>query len=82
MSSPKSSFIIVAPVSKARSRSVSFLLIPYVGASIILTFILPLILFIASADITCGSASPIINKDLLFLITYSNIPCIFLILSI
>ena len=29
ISSPKSSFIIVAPVSKARSRSVSFLLIPY-----------------------------------------------------
>ena len=81
ISSPKSSFIIVAPVNKARSSKVSLLLTPYIGASIILIFILPFILFIASADTTCCSASPIIRSGLLFFITYSNIDWIFLIFS-
>ena len=82
ISSPKSSFIIVAPVNIERSSNVSFLLIPYTGASITFTFILPLTLFIAKADNTCWLTSAIISKDLLFLITCSKTPCIFLMFSI
>ena len=77
ISSPKSSFIIVAPVNIERSSNVSFLLIPYTGASITFTFILPLTLFIAKADNTCWLTSAIISKDLLFLITCSKTFCIF-----
>ena len=80
-SSPRSSFITVAPVSRAKSDNISFLLIPYVGELITFTFILPLFLFIASADITAGSQSATISNALLFFITYSSTLCIFLILS-
>ena len=80
-SSPRSSFIIVAPVSKDKSSSSCFLFTPYVGASTTLTFILPFILFIARADKTPFSKSPIISKGLLFFITYSSTVCICLIVS-
>ena len=80
-SSPRSSFISVAPVNKAKSSKISFLLIPYIGALITFIFILPLALFIANADSTCCSKSPMINKGLLFFITNSNTDCICLIES-
>ena len=82
ISSPRSSLISVAPVTAHRSLSTSFLLIPYTGASIMLTFILPFVLFIASAETTCWSTSAMISKLLPFLIIYSKTDCIFLILGI
>ena len=82
ISSPKSSFTKVAPVTAHKSESTSFLLIPYTGASIILTFILPFFLFIAKAETTWGSTSAIIKRLLLLFITYSSIDCIFLTLGI
>ena len=52
-SSPNSSLITLAPVNKARSYIVSFLLVPKQGGSIILMLILPFTLFINNADFTC-----------------------------
>ena len=82
ISSPKSSLITLEPVRRAKSSNISFLFKPKVGASITFIFILPFVLFIAKADKTSGPISPIINKGLLFLITYSNTFCICLMLSI
>ena len=82
ISSPRSSLISVAPVTAHRSLNTSFLLIPYTGASMILTFMLPFVLFIASAETTCWSTSAMISKLLPFLITYSKTDCIFLTLGI
>ena len=81
ISSPRSSLITVAPVNKARSSSISLLLIPKVGAFIMFTLILPLVLFIASVETTAGSTSAIINRGLSFLITYSKTDCICLTFS-
>ena len=82
ISSPKSSLTKVAPVTAHKSDSTSFLLIPYTGASTMLTFIFPFFLFIANAETTCGSTSAIIKRLLLLFITYSSIDCIFLTLVI
>ena len=81
-SSPSSSLITLAPVKNAKSSIVSSLLPPNPGGSIMLTFILPLTLFIKSADFTCCSTSAIISKGLRVFITCSNILCILRILGI
>ena len=81
-SSPNSSFITLAPTRKAKSSTVSFLVGPKPGKSTILTFILPLTLFINKAALTCCSTGATINKDLLFLITCSNTVCILRMLGI
>ncbi len=81
-SSPSSSLITVAPVSIARSSVVSFLVGPKPGKSIILTFMLPFTLFIINAAFTLCATGATINNALPFLITCSNMRCIFLILGI
>ena len=81
-SSPRLSFITFAPVTIARSSTVSSFVGPKPGKSIIFTFILPFTLFANSADLGCSSKLPITNSDLFFLITCSSIGCILLILCI
>ena len=82
ISSPKSSLISVAPVTAHRSLNTSFLLIPYTGASIMLTFIFPFVLFIARAETTWGSTSAMIRRLLPFLIINSRTDWIFRTLGI
>ena len=81
-SSPNCSLIIVAPVNKAKSSTVSCFVGPNPGISIILTLILPFTLLAINVWYGCCSTSAIISKALLFLIAYSNIDCMRLILGI
>ena len=81
-SSPSSSFITLAPVTAAKSATVSSFVGPKPGKSIKLTFILPLTLLANNAALGCCSSSPTINKDLFCFIQYSNTVCIFLMLGI
>ena len=82
ISSPNSSFIIVAPVKKAKSCTVSVLVGPKPGKSTILTFILPLTLFISKAALTCCSTGATISSGRLCFITCSSIGCILRMLGI
>ena len=76
ISSPSSSLITVAPVKNARSCTVSCLVGPKPGKSMILTLILPFTLFIIRADFSCCSTSATISNSFLFFITCSSIGCI------
>ena len=77
-SSPSSSLITVAPVKIAKSSTVSCFVGPNPGKSTIFTLMLPLTLFIRSADFTCWLTCATISKDRLFFIANSSIFCIFL----
>ena len=81
-SSPSSSDITLAPVTIAKSSTVSSLVGPKPGRSMKLTLILPLTLFVNKAAVGCCSREPMISKGRFFLITYSKIFCIFLMLGI
>jgi hypothetical protein len=78
ISSPSDSFITLAPETIARSSTVSSLVGPKPGASIIFNFILPFTWFANKADLGVSSTLPTINRDLFCFITYSNILCILL----
>ena len=71
--SPRFSSITVAPVKRAMSSNISFLLSPKEGGSITLQRILPFTKFIANAEMICWSQGAMSNNDWLDLIANSKI---------
>jgi len=81
-SSPSCSLITLAPTRNARSATVSSLVGPKPGRSIMFTLMLPFTLFIHKAAFTCWSTGATISNGRLVFITCSNTVCIFLMFGI